>query len=66
MEAMRNIRWWHGSALSSVGGMAQNAVLGMGRMGAAIARRLLDTGHEVRAARTPAVPGAEVIPETEP
>jgi 3-hydroxyisobutyrate dehydrogenase-like beta-hydroxyacid dehydrogenase len=47
MAALRNVRWWHGSVVSSVIGMATIAVLGTGRMGSAIARRLLDTGHRV-------------------
>ena len=47
MAGMRNIRWWHAWRLTSVVGMASIAVLGTGRMGAAIARRLLDTGHQV-------------------
>ena len=47
MARMPNIRWWHGLPLPSVFGMAKIAVLGTGRMGAAIARRLLDTGHHV-------------------
>jgi 3-hydroxyisobutyrate dehydrogenase-like beta-hydroxyacid dehydrogenase len=47
MPAMRNTRWWHGQELSSVVGMTKIAVLGTGRMGAAIARRLIDTGHHV-------------------
>ncbi len=44
---MLKIRWWHGLPFSSVVGMATIAVLGTGRMGAAVARRLLDTGHRV-------------------
>jgi 3-hydroxyisobutyrate dehydrogenase len=47
MAEVQNLRWWHGCALFSVVGMATIAVLGTGRMGAAIARRLLDTGHRV-------------------
>jgi 3-hydroxyisobutyrate dehydrogenase-like beta-hydroxyacid dehydrogenase len=47
MPAAQNGRWWHGFELFSVVGMATIAVLGTGRMGAAIARRLLDTGHRV-------------------
>lgn len=47
MPWMPNIRWWHGLPLPTVSRMAKIAVLGTGRMGAAIARRLLDTGHQV-------------------
>jgi 3-hydroxyisobutyrate dehydrogenase-like beta-hydroxyacid dehydrogenase len=47
MPAAQKGRWWHGFELFSVVGMATIAVLGTGRMGSAIARRLLDTGHRV-------------------
>src|SRR4051812_18164692 len=47
MAGMRNSRWRHGSTLASVGGMTHVAVLGTGRMGAAIALRLLHAGHQV-------------------
>jgi 3-hydroxyisobutyrate dehydrogenase-like beta-hydroxyacid dehydrogenase len=50
MAGMQNIRWWHGLPVPSVCGMANIAVLGTGRMGAAIARRpLADTVAVARA-----------------
>lgn len=47
MTSMSKSRWSHGSSFSSVVGMATIAVLGTGRMGAAIACRLLGAGHRV-------------------
>jgi 3-hydroxyisobutyrate dehydrogenase-like beta-hydroxyacid dehydrogenase len=47
MSAMPDIRWSHAVGFSTVAGMTNLAVLGTGHMGAAIARRLLATGHRV-------------------
>lgn len=47
MATMRDIRWWHVRVGSSVVAVTEIAVLGTGTMGAAIARRLLATGHRV-------------------
>ncbi|NUT37723.1 MAG: NAD(P)-dependent oxidoreductase [Hamadaea sp.] len=44
---MRDIRWWHAGARSSVVVMKIIAVLGTGHMGTPIARRLLGAGHRM-------------------
>ncbi len=46
---MQNIHYGHGTKARRLPFMAIVAVLGTGNMGAAIARRLVSTGHEVRA-----------------
>lgn len=52
---MPNIRWSHPFRRPSVAAMTDIAVLGTGRMGAAIARRLLAAGHRITVwNRTPA------------
>ncbi|GAA2144807.1 NAD(P)-dependent oxidoreductase [Actinomadura napierensis] len=64
MADLRNLRWWHGSAAPSVGRtMTRIAFLGLGRMGAPMAGRLIAVGHDVAvwtrtAARVPAEFGA--------
>jgi 3-hydroxyisobutyrate dehydrogenase-like beta-hydroxyacid dehydrogenase len=45
MAIMRNIRWWNASATPNV--IAVIAFLGLGRMGAPLARRLLAAGHDI-------------------
>jgi 3-hydroxyisobutyrate dehydrogenase-like beta-hydroxyacid dehydrogenase len=47
MVRMLNGRWSHGSGAPSVEGMTNLAVLGTGRMGTAIAIRLIESGHRV-------------------
>lgn len=66
---MRKIRLSHPLAVHSVPGMTVVAVLGLGQMGAAIARRLLSTGHRVTvwnrtATRAGSIAGAQ--PATSP
>ncbi|MET7423800.1 NAD(P)-dependent oxidoreductase [Dactylosporangium sp. NPDC005555] len=54
MAAMPDIRWWHRSAGPTVDGMQKIAVLGLGHMGAPIARRLAAHGFAVAGwSRTP-------------
>jgi 3-hydroxyisobutyrate dehydrogenase len=61
MAVMLNSRWSHGGGSPSVEVMTNIAVLGTGRMGSALATRLLATGHQVTVwnrTRTTAAPAA--------